>query len=129
MSGSKSATGFGCPEARRAIQVALDADMTEAGERQLLEAHLAECADCREHESEMRTIQHTLRSLPSPELPDAALQEVWDRTTRAEQTPTRRAWGPPATRRRRALAIAAASRSSEPAPRFTMLKVPSSPVA
>ena len=94
MSGSNNATDFGCPEAREAIQVALDADMMEAGKRQLLEAHLAGCADCREHETEMRTIQHALRSLPSPELPDAALQEVWDRTTRAEKTPTQRAWGP-----------------------------------
>ena len=94
MSGSNNATDFGCPEAREAIQVALDADMMEAGKRQLLEAHLTACADCREHEAEMRTIQHALRSLSSPELPDAALQEVWDRTTRAEKRPTQRAWGP-----------------------------------
>ena len=94
MSGSTNTTEFGCPEAREAIQLALDSDMMEAGERQLLEAHLAGCADCREHESEMRTIQHALRSLSSPELPDAALQEVWDRTTRADETTTRRAWGP-----------------------------------
>ncbi len=94
MSGSNHTTDFGCPEARRAIQVALDADLMEAVERQRLEAHLAQCVDCREHESEMRTIQQTLRSLPSPELPAAALQEVWDRTTRADQRPTLRAWGP-----------------------------------
>ncbi len=91
---SKNTTDFGCPEARRAIQVALDADMMEAGERQLLEAHLAECGDCREHEIEMLAIQRTLRSLPSPALPDAALQEVWDRTTRSYQTATRQSWGP-----------------------------------
>ncbi len=94
MSGSKDVTDFGCPEAREAIQLALDAGLMEAGERQLLDAHLNECADCREHESEMRMIQRALRSLSSPELPDAALQEVWDRTTRAVERPVPRAWGP-----------------------------------
>ena len=94
MSGSKSTTDFGCPEAREAIQVALDADLMEAGERQQLEAHLAECAGCREHEAEMRTIQLALRSLSSSELPDATLREVWDRTTLADETPVPRSWGP-----------------------------------
>ncbi len=90
MSGSGNSADFGCAEARRAIQVALDADLMEAGERQHMEAHLAECADCREHDSEMRAIQHALRSLSPLELPDQALQEVWARTTRARQ----RTWGP-----------------------------------
>ncbi len=94
MSGSTNTGEFGCPEAREAIQVALDADMMEAGQRQRLEAHLAKCAGCREHESQMRTIQHALRSLSSPGLSDAALREVWDRTTRADETPAQRSWGP-----------------------------------
>ncbi len=94
MSGSGNSADFGCAEARRAIQVALDADLMEAGERRHMEAHLAECADCREHDSEMRAIQHALRSLSPLELPDQALQEVWVRTTRAGQRPTQRTWGP-----------------------------------
>lgn len=89
MSASK---GFGCREAHEAIQLALDADMMEAGTRQELDAHLSDCAACREHEAEMRTIQRALRSLPSPELPDAALEQVWDRTTRAKRPS--RTWGP-----------------------------------
>ena len=76
---------FDCAAAREAVHVSLDAELMDAGLRQPLETHLAECAACREFASEMRMIQGGLRGLPELKLPDEVLERVWDRTTRASR--------------------------------------------
>ena len=75
--------GFGCAEAREAVHATHDAELVEAGLKQRLEVHLAECGGCREFAEEIRAIQGGLRSLPELGLPDEVLERVWDRTTRA----------------------------------------------
>jgi anti-sigma factor RsiW len=91
---------FGCTEAREAIHVSLDADLMDAGLKQRLDAHLSSCTNCRAFASEMHSIQEGLRNLPELRMPDEALEEVWDRTTRSQRAPVR-TW-------RRHLAAAAA---------------------
>jgi len=83
---------FGCAEAREAVQATLDTELVEAGLKQRLEQHLSGCGDCREYAEEMRVVQCGLRSLPELELPDAVLEQVWERTTLA--TPVR-SWSRP----------------------------------
>ena len=72
----------GCAAARRAIHVSLDAELMDAGLRQMLDEHLARCAGCRDFAVEMRTIQDGLRSLPEIRLPDEVLERMWKRTIR-----------------------------------------------
>jgi anti-sigma factor RsiW len=78
-----------CSEAREAIHASLDADLMDAVQRRDLEAHLARCAPCREHAAELRRVQDALRSLPELELPEEALERVWQRTTRSSRLPFR----------------------------------------
>ena len=88
-----SGPAFDCAAAQEAIQASLDAELMEAGERQLLDAHLEECAACRDRLAELQAIQRALRGLPSSKLPQAALEEVWEQTTRAPASP-QKSWGP-----------------------------------
>jgi anti-sigma factor RsiW len=91
MSGSHGA--FGCTDAREAVHLSLDAGPMDAGAKQRLEAHLRDCAACREFASEMRVLQDGLRSLPELTLPDDVLDEVWSLTTRSRRAPVRvRPW-------------------------------------
>jgi anti-sigma factor RsiW len=50
-----------------------------------IETHLAACADCRAFARELQEVQDALRAAPLLRFPDAALEEVWDRTVRARQ--------------------------------------------
>ena len=74
-----------CSEAREAVHVSLDAELMDAALKRRLEAHLAGCTECRAFVAEMRVVQEGLRSLPELQLPDEALEEVWNRTTRARR--------------------------------------------
>jgi hypothetical protein len=91
---------LGCTEAREAIHVSLDTDLMDAGLKRHLEVHVSSCTSCRAFASEMRAIQNGLRNLGELRMPDDALEDVWDRTTRLQRAPAR-AW-------RRNLAAAAA---------------------
>lgn len=71
-----------CERAREWIHRALDGELTEVSERAELDGHLESCTACREFQSELRWIQEGLRGLPVTPLPDDALEQVWDRTTR-----------------------------------------------
>jgi predicted anti-sigma-YlaC factor YlaD len=71
-----------CEAAREAVHVLLDGDLLEAGRRQALDEHLAGCPACREFEAESRWLQGALRSLAVPAMPDTALEQVWNATTR-----------------------------------------------
>lgn len=82
---------FGCTEAREAIHVSLDADLMDAGLKRRLEVHIASCTSCREFAAELGAIQEGLRSLPELPMPDDALEQVWDRTTRSRRA-SARAW-------------------------------------
>jgi predicted anti-sigma-YlaC factor YlaD len=87
----------GCAAARRAIHVSLDAELMEAGVRQMLDEHLERCAACRDFAAEMRTIQDGLHSLPEIRLPDQVLEQVWKRTVRSRRSALRpRLWMPAA---------------------------------
>jgi anti-sigma factor RsiW len=82
---------FECAAAREAMHATLDADVVEAGLRERLAAHLADCTACREAEAELRAIQRALRELPVQTFPEAALEEVWQHTVRAGRR--RATWG------------------------------------
>jgi hypothetical protein len=66
-----------CAAAREAIHDLLDAEIVDARRTERLQAHLAACEACRELGSDLRSIQGTLRALPSLRLPDAVLEGVW----------------------------------------------------
>jgi predicted anti-sigma-YlaC factor YlaD len=80
-----SRDGLDCLEAREAVHVSLDAELTDADLKRRLVDHLARCASCREFDSEVRAVQVGLRSLPESKLPDPVLEEVWNRTTRSRR--------------------------------------------
>ena len=68
-----------CARARRALDDRMD-DRLDAAREAELQAHLARCAACREHEAGLLLVRSALRSLPEVPLPDEALAEVWART-------------------------------------------------
>lgn len=84
---------FACVEAREAVHATLDAEPLDAALKQRLEAHLASCSACREFAEELRAAQRELRALPELELPQAALEEVWERTSRAGRAGESAPWG------------------------------------
>jgi anti-sigma factor RsiW len=73
-----------CREAIEIVHRVLDGDLMDAAEYQALERHLAVCPECREAADELREVQDALRGLAEMPLPDATLDAVWSRTTRAE---------------------------------------------
>ena len=81
-----------CARARRYVDALLDG---EAPDRRWLDAHLAGCTSCREMHDDMQAIQAGLSGLELPPMPDAVLDEVLDRTTRAPHTDRSklRSWG------------------------------------
>lgn len=84
-----------CARARAGLQARLDADPAQRVDAGEIETHLAECANCRALAHELQEVQDALRAAPLLRFPDAALEEVWDRTVRARQV----------TRLRRGIAV------------------------
>lgn len=80
-----------CTEAREWIHLLLDGDTLETDRQQKLHAHLANCADCRLAEADLRRIQAALGWLPESPLPDDALEDVLRRTVRSSGG-RRRTW-------------------------------------
>ena len=74
-----------CDEARERVHRVLDGDLMLVEARRELDDHLASCAGCREASGELHSIQEALRSMPAAAFPDAALEAVWDRTTRSRR--------------------------------------------
>lgn len=74
-----------CARARAGLQARLDADPAQRVDAAEIEAHLAECTDCRALARELQEVQDALRAAPLLHFPDAALEEVWERTVRARQ--------------------------------------------
>ena len=71
-----------CSEIRPWVQDRLDGPV--AVERaQAIDAHLGTCRACRDYDAELRAVVAALRDLPATPFPDAALEEVWRRTSRA----------------------------------------------
>lgn len=81
-------TPIACARARRAIQEALDGPL-EAASQAAVDGHVAGCEACREYRDGMLALSDALRAAPGLRFPDGALEEVWDRTVRAEPTPRR----------------------------------------
>ncbi|HET9299878.1 MAG TPA: hypothetical protein VFO11_08020, partial [Candidatus Polarisedimenticolaceae bacterium] len=84
-----------CARARAGLQARLDADPAQRVDAAEIESHLAECSNCRALARELQEVQDALRAAPLLHFPDAALEEVWERTVRARQV----------TRLRRGLAV------------------------
>lgn len=78
-----------CARAVRNVHQRLDGDVLDADGADWLSQHLEKCADCRQAQEELEQIQQALRGLKASPLPQDAMDEVWDRTTRA---PGRRVW-------------------------------------
>jgi anti-sigma factor RsiW len=71
-----------CRTARRALLTREDG-LLPAVERDALERHLAECADCLDRAVEIEATLGALRTLPSSlPFPDDALESIWNRTIR-----------------------------------------------
>jgi hypothetical protein len=74
-----------CARARAGLQARLDADPALRVDGAEVDAHLAGCAECRGLAGELQEVQDALRAAPLLQFPDAALEEVWERTVRARQ--------------------------------------------
>jgi hypothetical protein len=74
-----------CARARAGLQARLDADPAQRVDGAEIDGHLAGCAECRAIARELQEVQDALRAAPVLRFPDAALEEVWDRTVRARQ--------------------------------------------
>ena len=72
-----------CRDARHTVQRQLDGDLMDAVVRLALDRHLEECAACREYRRELQEVQETLRAVPALSMPDEALDEVFQQTSRA----------------------------------------------
>jgi len=106
--------GMSCEDARERIHRLLDGELMDAVRRQELDDHLDSCADCRRARAELGSMQSALRTLPEIPFPDAALRDVWARTSRGRAArPAVRArgwldWRPAAAAAALALALWAA---------------------
>ena len=63
----------------------LDGDLMEASDAQEMEQHLTVCSSCRDEADELKQVHQMLRGLAEEPLPDAALEQVWERTVRQPQ--------------------------------------------
>lgn len=72
-----------CRDARHTVQRQLDGDLMDAVVRQALERHLDDCPTCLEYRRDLEEVQETLRAVPALAMPDEALDEVFQRTSRA----------------------------------------------
>ncbi|MDX1388287.1 MAG: zf-HC2 domain-containing protein [Acidobacteriota bacterium] len=85
----------GCGRAREIIHEMLDGPLP-ADRLAELEQHFEGCDACRAFRDELALVQRGLRELPEVPMPDDALEEVWERTVRADDkvvplaTPTKR---------------------------------------
>ena len=79
-----------CTRAVRYVHQRLDGDVLDADSADELSQHLDRCGDCRQAQEELKQIQQALRELKASPFPQDAMDEVWDRTTRARG---RRVWG------------------------------------
>jgi anti-sigma factor RsiW len=95
--------GMSCEQARELIHQVLDGDLMDAALRGELNTHLARCFQCRSAEAELHAIQSALRDLAPQSMSDAALDDVWTRTSR----PQRHRFGRPSPRQWWAAAAAA----------------------
>ncbi len=92
MSGRGKLHELSCARAWACIHQRLDGDPLDAVSLEWLEAHVADCDECRAGAAELSRIQQTLRAVPTIPLPDQALQEVWSQTSRARRRGYRSAW-------------------------------------
>lgn len=104
-----------CRRARRALAARPDGELAPP-EQLALERHLASCDACRAYGEGIDGALDALREIPaSLPFPDEALEQIWDRTLRAQRSAPRREATPrasvPPGRRRRSSAwpIAAAA--------------------
>jgi anti-sigma factor RsiW len=74
---------FECARAKRAIHARLDGDVLVPEDRARLDAHLVTCDACRTLSTELEQIQRELQSIRVPGLAPAALDQVWEETSRA----------------------------------------------
>jgi anti-sigma factor RsiW len=92
----KQRRGLSCEQARERIHQVLDGDLMDATQRVELDDHLERCDECRAADTELRTIQDALRKLAPKPMPEAAIDDVWSRTSRPQPTsilaPVRRQW-------------------------------------
>ena len=75
-----------CDWALERVHLRLDGERLVSEELALLERHLVRCGDCTAAAKELAQLQSNMRGLAEIPLPDAALDEVWSRTSR------RRGW-------------------------------------
>ena len=87
-----STQGMTCSVAMEWFHRVLDGDLMEATERQGMEAHLVVCSECAEKAAQLREMQDLLRGMAEQPMPDAAVDEVWQRTVRAPVARTRPRW-------------------------------------
>ena len=73
-----------CAEARALVQLRMDGPL-DAARAVDVERHLGGCAACREHADELRALRESLRELPLLEFPEAALDELFERTLGPER--------------------------------------------
>jgi anti-sigma factor RsiW len=71
----------GCEAARVSIHDVLDGEHLHPELKRSLDEHLAACAECRETEQDLRTLQQGLRGLPQPPMPDDAFEAVLKQTS------------------------------------------------
>jgi len=72
-----------CARARRVVHARLDGEALAPDDASLVDVHLAGCDACRAVVAELEEIQRELRSVQVPGLEAAALERVWERTSRA----------------------------------------------
>lgn len=71
-----------CEKAQATIQERIDGHLMDGRELAAMERHLESCSACRRFQVDMVELHDGLAALPELELPDEALEEVWDRTVR-----------------------------------------------
>lgn len=81
-----------CARAVAHVHQRLDGDELDAEKARWLSQHLEQCADCSQAEAQLQQIQQALRGLNVNPFPQDALDEVWDRTTRADRRPAWADW-------------------------------------
>jgi len=81
-----------CARALDSIHRRLDGDPLDRASVEWLETHMSECTECSAAKVELGQVQQALQSLTTVPLADEALEEVWERTTRAARKRLRFDW-------------------------------------
>lgn len=84
--------GPDCTWARLALDRRFDGEPPPRGDAERLAAHLRDCGSCVRLQAELEEVQRRLRAMSPQRLPDAALEAVWDRTTRSAGAAPVRTW-------------------------------------